>query len=132
MGARFVLAVGIGDGQKLDRMGARRLGGVIVRKLMGCHVEHLAVHVPDTLIVRGGIAPAAFVEQVVRGLVEGAEEPSTIYLDPTDKLPPALDDCTIVVESGDEDALLLRPSVARPSARAPTARGGSPSARRTT
>ena len=108
MGARFVLAVGIGDGQKLDRMGARRLGGVIVRKLMGCHVEHLAVHVPDTLIARGGIAPAAFVEQVVRGLVEGAEEPSTIYLDPTDKLPPALDDCTIVVESGDEDALLLR------------------------
>jgi leucyl aminopeptidase len=108
MGARFVLAIGIGDGQTLDRTGARRLGGVIVRKLMGCHVEHLGVHVPDALIARGGIAPAAFVEQVVRGLVEGAEEPSTIYLDPTDKLPPALDDCTLVVESGDEDALLLR------------------------
>ena len=52
--------------------------------------------------------PAGFLEQLVRGLVEGAEEPSTIYLDPTDKLPPALDECTLVVESGDEDDLLLR------------------------
>ena len=29
MGARFVLAVGIGDGSALDRLGSRRLGAVI-------------------------------------------------------------------------------------------------------
>jgi leucyl aminopeptidase len=108
MGARFVLAVGIADGQKLDRTGARRLGGVIIRKLMGCDVRHLGVHVPDDLIARGGVQPGGFLEQLVRGLVEGAEEPSTIYLDPTDKLPPALDECTLVVESGDTDDLLTR------------------------
>jgi leucyl aminopeptidase len=108
MGARFVLAVGIADGQKLDRTGARRLGGVIIRKLMGCDVRHLGVHVPDDLVARGGVQPGGFFEQLVRGLVEGAEEPSTIYLDATDKLPPALDECTLVVESGDADDLLTR------------------------
>lgn len=108
MGAHFVLAVGIGDGRRLGRVAARRLGAVIVRRLEGCDVRHLAVHLPDSLAERGGAKPAAIVELMVRGLAEGAAEPSTIYRDATDTLPPALDECTVVVESGEPDALLIR------------------------
>src|SRR6188508_1567924 len=49
MGVRFVLAVGVGDGRRLDRTGAWRLGGVIVRALMGCDVRRLVVYLPDQL-----------------------------------------------------------------------------------
>jgi leucyl aminopeptidase len=108
MGVRFVLAVGVGDGSAIDRLGARRLGSVIVRKLTGCDVRRLAVHLPDELSDRGGALQAAVVELVTRGLVEGAAEPSTIYRDIDDKLPPALDACTFVVDSGDVDDLLMR------------------------
>jgi leucyl aminopeptidase len=108
LGVRFVLAVGVGDGSDIDRVGARRLGSVIVRKLTGCDVRHLAVHLPDELVGRGGALQAAVVELVTRGLVDGAAEPSTIYRDPDDRLPPALDDCTFVIDSGDAEALLRR------------------------
>ena len=57
MGVRFVLAVGVGDGRRIDRLGARRLGAVIVRSLTGCDVRRLAVHVPDQLD-RAGRRPA--------------------------------------------------------------------------
>jgi len=108
MGARFVLAVGIGDGHTIDRVGARRLGGVIVRSLTGCDVRRLTVHVSDELVAAGGALQAAVVELITRGLVEGAAEPATIYGDPDDRLPPALDECTFTVESGDPDDLCFR------------------------
>jgi leucyl aminopeptidase len=108
LGVRFVLAVGVGDGRRTDRRGAWRLGGVVVRALMGCDVRRLVVHLPDELGERSGILRAALVELVTRGLVEGAAEPMTIYGDPDDRLPPALDECTFSVGSGDLDELLLR------------------------
>ena len=108
MGVRFVLAVGIADGKKIDRVGARRLGAVIVRSLTGCDVRRLVVHISDQLVDRGGVLPAAVIELVTRGLVEGAAEPATIYGDPDDRLPPALDECTFTVESGDPDDLCIR------------------------
>lgn len=108
LGVRFVLAVGVGDGGAIDRLGARRLGSVIVRALTGCDVRSLAVHLSDGLVEQGGAPQAAVVELLTRGLVEGAAEPSTIYRDPDDRLPPALDACTIVVESGDLPLLLSR------------------------
>ena len=49
-------------------------------------------------------------ELVTRGLVEGAAEPSTIYRDPDHRLPPALDEGTLCVESGDVDDLYERAS----------------------
>jgi leucyl aminopeptidase len=110
MGVRFILAVGIEDGRSLDRLGARRLGAVIVRSLTGCDVRHLAVHLPDLLTQRGGVPQGALVELVTRGLVEGAAEPSTIYRDPDHRLPPALDEGTLCVESGDVDDLHDRAS----------------------
>ena len=108
MGVRFVLAVGVGDGRRIDRLGARRLGAVIVRSLTGCDVRRLTVHIPDQLVDRGGALQAAVVELVTRGLVEGAAEPSTIYGDPDDRLPPALDECTFTVGSGDTETLYRR------------------------
>jgi leucyl aminopeptidase len=108
MGVRFVLAVGVADGQRIDRMGARRLGAVIVRSLTGCDVRRLAVHVSDQLVSTGGALQGALIEQLTRGLVEGAAEPATIYGDPDDRLPPALDECSFTIESGDADALYLR------------------------
>jgi len=108
MGVRFVLAVGVADGRKIDRQGAARLGAVIVRSLTGCDVRRLAVHIPDQLVGRGGALQAAVVELITRGLVEGAAEPATIYGDPDDRLPPALDECTFTLESGDLDELHIR------------------------
>ena len=108
MGARFVLVVGVGDGSAIDRQGARRLGAVIVRKLAGLDISSLAVHLPDELVGRGGALQAAVVEQVTRGLVEGAAEPSTIYNEPSGALPPELDAVTIAIDSGEVDALLAR------------------------
>ncbi|MFV2062416.1 MAG: hypothetical protein ACC726_02740, partial [Chloroflexota bacterium] len=60
------------------------------------------------LIERGGAMQAAVIELLTRGLVEGAAEPATIYKDPDDRLPPALDACTFVVESGDINDLVIR------------------------
>jgi leucyl aminopeptidase len=108
MGVRFVLAIGVGDGSSLDREGAYRLGAVIVRRLVGCDVRRIAVHVPDALFERGGARQDATIELMTRGMVEGAAEPATIYQDPDDTLPPALDEGTFVVESGDVDELRIR------------------------
>lgn len=108
MGVRFVLAIGVADGTRIGRIGAHRLGGVIMRRLVGCDVRRLAVHVPEMLIERGGIKPAAAIELLTRGLVEGAAEPVTIYQDPDDRLPPALDACTFVVGAGDHSEMQLR------------------------
>ncbi|MGD8682525.1 MAG: M17 family peptidase N-terminal domain-containing protein, partial [Chloroflexota bacterium] len=100
-GARVVLAVGVGDGSAIDRLGSRRLGAVIVRRLAGMDVSTLAVHLPDELVGRGGAPQASVVELLTRGLIEGAADPSTIYNEPGDKVPPQLDAATLVVESGD-------------------------------
>jgi leucyl aminopeptidase len=108
LGVRFILAVGVGDGSRLDRTGAYRFGAVIVRQLTGMDVRQLVLHIPDLMLERGGTLPAAVIEQVTRGLVEGASEPATVYRDPSDKLPPALDTCLFAVDGGDLDALLFR------------------------
>ena len=108
MGARFVLAIGVGDGSAIDHVGARRLGSVVVRRLAGCQVSSLALHLPGELIGRDGGSQAAMIELICRGIVEGAEEPSTIYNEPSGKLPPKLEAVTFVVESGDADLLQAR------------------------
>ena len=68
----------------------------------------LGVHLPDELGSSAGVRKAAVVELMTRGLVEGAAEPSTIYRDPDDRLPPALDACTFVVDSSETVSLLDR------------------------
>jgi leucyl aminopeptidase len=105
MGARFVLAVGVGDGSAIDRLGARRLGAVMIKRLVGLKVDSLAVHLSDELIGRSGAPQAAVVELVVRGLIEGAADPAAIYGEPSDTAP-ELDMVTIVVDSGGVDELV--------------------------
>jgi len=107
MGARFVLAVGIGDGTAIDRQGAQRLGAVAIKRLVGLEVSSLAVHLPDELVGRGGALPAAVIELLTRGLVEGAADPSAIYNEPSETVPD-LDVLTFVVASGEPDQLVAR------------------------
>ncbi len=91
----------------MDRLGARRLGAVIAKGLVGLKVSDLAVHLPDELVSRGGALQSAFVELLSRGLVEGASDPAAIYTQPADSVP-ELATVTLVVESGAVDQLALR------------------------
>jgi leucyl aminopeptidase len=106
LAARLLLLVGVGDIEAIDGLAARRLGAVIVKQLAGVEVGTLAVHLPQVLAT--GAGQAAAVELVTRGLVEGAEEPSTLYNERSDTLPPELDAVTFSVESGDLEQLAER------------------------
>lgn len=108
MGPRFVLVVGIGEPGTFDRVAALRLGAAIERRLSGCDVRRLSILLPDELTADPGPDLPDLVELVTRGLVEGSAEPSTIYRDATDLLPPAVDQLVLVTESGDADALQRR------------------------
>ena len=107
MGARFVLAVGVGDGSAIDELCARRLGAVIIKRLVGLEVGSLAIHLTDELVGQGGATQAAVVELLTRGLVEGAADPKAIYTEPKDSAP-ELDVVTFVVESGEPADLAAR------------------------
>ena len=107
MAARFVLIVGVDDGSAIDRLGARRLGAVMVKRLAGLEVATLAIHLPDELVSRGGASQADVVELLVRGLVEGSADPKAIYNEVEEGVP-ELDAVTVVVESGQADALQTR------------------------
>ena len=107
LGARFVLAVGVGDGQSIDNLGAGRLGAVVIKRLRGLEVGSLALHLPDALVGRGGALQAAVVELLMRGLVEGAADPATIYTEPAETAP-ELAAVTFLVESGDTHELAAR------------------------
>jgi leucyl aminopeptidase len=107
MGVRFVLAIGIGDGADFDRLAALRLGASIERRLAGCDVRRLAIFLPESLAA-ARTSRLAIAELVTRGVVEGSAEPSTIYRDATHRLPPALEECLLVAESGDPGDLLRR------------------------
>ncbi len=79
----------------------------MVKALAGTSVSTLAVHLSEVLVGAGGIAPGVLVELFTRGLVEGAADPSTIYNEPGQRLPPQLTSLTFVVESGDPAALTV-------------------------
>ena len=59
-------------------------------------------------VLATGAEQVVAVELITRGLVEGAEEPSTLYNERSDKLPPELDSVTLSIESGDPDVLAAR------------------------
>ena len=80
----------------------------MVKQLAGCDVSTLALHLPDALVGPGGALQAAVVELLTRGLIEGAEDPSTLYGEPGEALPPQLEAVTFVVESGQPDELAER------------------------
>jgi leucyl aminopeptidase len=100
-GAGWVLAMGVGATGAFDRVASVRLGSALERRLTGRSVRTLAIWLPAELLTGEGRPAAATIELVVRGVVEGGQEPSTIYRDNVESLPPVLDLLTIVVAEGD-------------------------------
>jgi len=105
LGAAWVLTMGIGASDGFDRVASVRLGAAVERRLTGRAVRRLAIWLPAELLTGEGREAAATVELVVRGAVEGSAEPSTIYRDNVESLPPTLDELVIVVAEGDASAL---------------------------
>jgi leucyl aminopeptidase len=103
MASPWLLAMGIGDTAAFDRLAAVRLGAAIERRLAERPVRTLAVVIPQELLGTD-LDAAAAVELVTRGVVEGTEDPRRLY-DPERPGPPALDQLTLVVATGDADAL---------------------------
>ncbi|MEZ4597874.1 MAG: M17 family peptidase N-terminal domain-containing protein [Chloroflexota bacterium] len=103
MAAPWLLAMGVGEASSFDRLTALRLGAAIERRLAERHVRTLAVVIPDELL-GDAIDAAVAVELVTRGVVEGGEDPRRIY-DAERAGPPALDELTLVVTSGEVTGL---------------------------
>ncbi len=104
IGARFVLALGIGDADDIDELTARRLGSLAIRGLVGLEVRSLAFHLPSAASAIGRRQDSV-VELVARGIVEGTADPADIYREAPDKLPPRPERVTIAVEAGDLESL---------------------------
>ncbi len=101
-----LLAVGTGPLADMDREAVVRLGAAIERRLAGRPVRRLAVWLAELPAALGGDT-AAVAELVVRGVVEGSFEPSTIYREAPDAVPPVLDEL-ILVAPGEDAAALVR------------------------
>ncbi len=103
LAAPWLLAMGVGEPGSFDRLTALRLGAAIERRLAEREVHTLAVFLPDELL-GDDLDAASAVELITRGVVEGSEDPRRIY-EPDRAGPPALDQLTLVVASGDVTAL---------------------------
>jgi leucyl aminopeptidase len=91
-----VLAVSGGDADSFDRETARRLAATAIRRLVGREVTSATVILGPIAMALGEDAALA-AELVVRGIVEGAFEPKTIYREDSDAAPPALDELVLLV-----------------------------------
>jgi leucyl aminopeptidase len=100
--AAWVLPIGVGDGAALAPLTAVRLGAATERRIAGRRIRRLAVFLPAEL---AGSDPAAVVELVARGVVEGSAEPASIYRDDVESLPPRLDELLLALAEGDAAAL---------------------------
>ena len=105
MGAGWVLTMGVGAGDAFDRVTSVRLGAAIERRLTGHSGRRLAVWLPEELLAGDGRDAALTVELVVKGVVEGSADPSTIYRSNVESLPPVLDEVVVIVGAGDPSAL---------------------------
>jgi leucyl aminopeptidase len=98
-GCAWLLGMGVGPAAAFDRLVALRLGSATERRLAGLQVSRLAVFLPPALL--GGdpdVTAAAML--VARGVVEGSSEPSTIYRQDVEDLPPRLDELVLIVPDG--------------------------------
>jgi leucyl aminopeptidase len=99
-----LLAVGCGPLADLDRETVVHLGAAAERRLAGRPVARLAVWLADLGdALDDGAAAAA--ELLVRGVVEGSFDPSTIYRAAPDGVPPVLDELILVAPGADATAL---------------------------
>ena len=93
-----LLVVSGGEPGGFDRETARRLAATAIRRLIGREVTSAAVVLGPIAVALGEDAALA-AELVVRGIVEGAFEPKTIYREDSDAAPPALDELVLLVGS---------------------------------
>ncbi len=103
VGVKRVLVVAAGEAGEFDRETARRLAGTAIRRLIGREVRSVAVWLAPIAGGLGGDAALA-AELTVRGIVEGAFEPKTIYREDSDAAPPALDELVLLVGAGQAQA----------------------------
>src|SRR4051812_27048944 len=111
MGAGWLLGMGVGDSASVDRLAAVRLGASVERRLAGRAVSRLAVLVPGWML-GSALDLNAACELIARGVVEGSTDPSTIYRDAGESLPPQIDELTLVVRAG-SDASAARAAAER-------------------
>jgi leucyl aminopeptidase len=101
-----ILAVLMGDPDKLDRETVVRIAASAERRLGGRAVKRLAFWLsPLAERLDGGASAVA--ELVARGMLEGAYDPRTIYRETVDTVPPVLDEL-ILVAPGEDGAALTR------------------------
>ncbi len=99
-----ILAVSMGDPDKLDREIVVRLAAAAERRLEGRSVKRLAVWLsPLAEHLDGGAAAVAGL--VARGVLEGSYDPRTIYRDEVDAKPPVIDELILVAPGADAAAL---------------------------
>jgi len=98
-----ILAVGIGAAGELDRETVVHVGASAERRLGGRTVRTVAFWIGPLAGIDGGATAAA--ELIARGVVEGSFDPSTIYRDMPEGMPPQLDELIIVAPGEDRTAV---------------------------
>ena len=106
MAADWVLGMGVGKAEDLDRVTALRLGAAVERRLIGRVVRRLGIYLPAELLRNEALDAVAAVEMVARGVVEGMADPYGIYREGVEaELPPQLHELVLCVAEGDLTAL---------------------------
>ena len=92
--ARWVVAVGAGPSEDIDRTAIHDIGAAVVRRLAGRSVASIAIWMPPLVdALRGDVAAAA--ELIARGVVDGMFEPRSIYRDGLDDAPPLIEELVL-------------------------------------
>ena len=102
--AEWVLALGSGEPDDLDRQVVLRLGAAVLRRLAGRQLARLAVWMRQGLSGGPDMAPTDVAQLLARGLVEGSYDPAVIYRGAGDETPPRLDELVLVAPEFDAAA----------------------------
>ncbi|HEY7942794.1 MAG TPA: leucyl aminopeptidase [Candidatus Limnocylindrales bacterium] len=105
LAAEWVLAVGSGDVDGVDRQRILRLGAAIQRRLAGRTIGSMAVWLRQGLAGGPGLEPTDVALLLTRGLVEGSYDPAAIYRGPGKDTPPALTEVVLVAPEFDASDL---------------------------
>ncbi|MFI5262396.1 MAG: leucyl aminopeptidase family protein, partial [Candidatus Limnocylindrales bacterium] len=109
--AEWVLALGSGEPDALDRQAVLRLGAAVLRRLAGRQLARMAVWLRQGLSGGPDMAPTDVAQLLTRGLVEGSYDPAVIYRGAGDETPPRIDE--VVLVAPEFDAAPLRAAAER-------------------
>ena len=95
-----LLTISTGEAAGLDRELVARIGSAALHRLVGRHVRSIAVWLgPLADVLEGGAATVAGL--VARGVIEGAFDPKSLYLDEVPTAPPAIEELVLVAPGAD-------------------------------